>query len=357
MLKNTDDSDFYGLKLVAIDRLEPEGISAWFLAVFIFSGVMTVFVALCITENPHITNPAWDTFVQLDVFLLLLHVVISLLYLNSKITYRFQKFQSVWVCYITLKMSIDMYPCFFAIWDDRDAPEYVRDLGIFFLIGGLIYLVFSIVRGVRRVQLGEFRKGGRSLYNFQQSKGFISLPIVYGVTVFAGGLGKFLSSQEGVSARIVELFVILFFAAVLQYAIAMVWPEFLLLAYCKFRFASFTISEPRRGYVRRKSFRESFLFWYNKPLLVLKSRNGWKYKEQAPFWAVIFVWLEVSVIFLLYFYLRYFLDVRGEAITVGQFMGMFGQLAVKAGFFSFFVLMIINMFLKIIMFFKKKIKK
>jgi hypothetical protein len=44
----------------------------------------------------------------------------------------------------------------------------------------------------------------------------------------------------------------LFLAILLQYAVYLAWPEFLLLAYCKFRFKSFIISPPQNKKRKKK---------------------------------------------------------------------------------------------------------
>lgn len=359
MLKSTDETDFHELKMVSFDRLSPEAASAWFLAVFIFSGVMTGIVAIGVSYSTNIINPLWDTFVKINVSLLILHLLISLLFISHKVTYRFQRFQSVWVCYISLKMSLDTYALFFAVGEVRNAPDYIRNAGILLLLGGFMYLAISIYRGIRRVQQGEFRRGGRSLYNFQQSKGYVSLPIIYGATVFAGSLARFLSEKSTISSQLVELCLILLFAVLLQYVIAMVWPEFLLLAYCKFKFASFRISEPERvrkqSLEKRKSFKDSLLYWYNKPLMILKSRTGWKYEDKAPFWTLILVWLQLSFILLVFLYLIDLYGVLKGKITLDEVKNDLttSTFATVALFLSFALLIIVKLILIIV----RKIKK
>jgi len=130
--------------------------------------------------------------------------------------------------------------------EDRLAPGYMWTTGFVLIGGGLVYLVLSILRSIRRVQKGTFRKGGKLLYDFQTSKGHISLPFVIGATIIGGSITKALSNSSVLPYGMAEMYVILSISALLQYAIAMALPEFFLIAYCKFRFDSFLKKPPTK---------------------------------------------------------------------------------------------------------------
>ena len=107
----------------------------------------------------------------------------------------------------------------------------------YFLAGGFVFLLLSIVRAIRRVKKGEFTANGRGIFNLRESKGYVSTPIIIAATIFGGVTARGLSSSGGSSVG--EVIVPLLLSIILQYAIAIALPEFLLLAYCKKRFPSF----------------------------------------------------------------------------------------------------------------------
>ncbi|NMD71536.1 hypothetical protein HHO41_14625 [Bacillus sp. DNRA2] len=139
-----------------------------------------------------------------------------------------------------------MYLAFLIFCMGGTAPDYLKTTAIILYIGGLVYLVISTIRGVRRVQKGELRIGGKGLYDFANSKGHISIPIVFGVTMLGGSIFKILSYSTVSFGPLLQLYFLLLLIVVLQYAIAFAWPEFFLFTYCKFRFESFIIPMPRR---------------------------------------------------------------------------------------------------------------
>ena len=246
MLMHTSETDFHELRWVARDRLSPDAISYFFIALFLGSGIFTVVVTGGASNNSYVNHLFWDKFSVVYITLLTLHLLIALFFLIGKIAFKFQRTQSIFLSVLSFKFSVEMYVFYFLICDDRNAPNYMYITGAVALLGGGIYLVISSVRGIRRVQQGHFRKGGKGLYNFQESKGYVSLPIIFAATTIGGNLARLVSDDAFDSSRMMVIYGALFFAMALQYLIAMVWPEFLLLAYCKFRFASFRISAPER---------------------------------------------------------------------------------------------------------------
>lgn len=235
MLKSCNESDFYELKNIAYGRLSPDRISAFFWVTFFISAVSTLVVAVGADSMMFISDP-WIQFIRIDIYLLLVHLLIAIFFTFMKNRYMFQKLQAFLLSVFGLKLSLDFYKVYFLACEDRLAPAYMWTTGFILVSGGLVYLVLSTLRALRRVKQGAFQKGGKLLYDFQTSKGHIGLPFVTGATIFGGSIIKSISSN---GYGLGELYVLLGAFALLQYLIAMAWPEFFLIAYCKFRFDSF----------------------------------------------------------------------------------------------------------------------
>ena len=240
MINKCKEEDFDQIKSVSLGRLSTSSLSGFFWGVFAFSAVMTVvafgglgslgsgistFIALMITSS---------------LFLFLVQFVFTLFFTSKKIAFKFQKLQSVFLSFIGFKFSLDMYQFFFVFCEASGSPEYIKNTGFISLFGGIIFLIFSTFRAVKRVKQGELRNSGKGLYDFQNSKGYVSVPIIFGVTMFGGALGRYFSDM---SSDVTVLFALLF-AVVLQYSLALALPEFFLLTYCKFRFESFKVKRP-----------------------------------------------------------------------------------------------------------------
>ncbi|MFL0250736.1 hypothetical protein ACJDT4_09920 [Clostridium neuense] len=297
MLKKYSESDFYELKDVSEDRLSPAGIAVFFITSFAVSAIFTAVCFFGLYKNKNITNPIWHPIIIVMLILLLIQAIITFLYWGTKKSFKHQKFQAVWLNIVSIKMSIDTYPFYFLACEDKHAPSYMFDIGWLFLLGGFVYLILSTIRGVFRVRKGMFRKGGRYLYDFSNSKLHFSVPLIYGIVLIAGNLSRNLSASSDENSQIFGLIVILVFTVLVQYGIAMAWPEFFLLAYCKFRFKSFIEEIPKAWLEELKEdhINENLRYWCNKPIAVLKSITGWRVKEKAPFTALIVIYLEASM--------------------------------------------------------------
>ncbi|WP_257349848.1 hypothetical protein [Pseudalkalibacillus decolorationis] len=246
MLKQCSEEDFYKIDIVSIDRLSPDRIPVFFWAAFIISGIMTAVVNFGSGYSIYVNNPIWPIIVKVLIAFLVIQFIVAVFFTSEKNYYKYQKLQCVLLSIFSLKLSVDIYPVYFLLCEDRDAPNFMTTTAIFLALGGLIYLIISTIRGIKRVQKGELRKDGRGLYNFKQSKAHVSLPIIFGATMLGGAIVRTLSNTPNNFGTMIELFFFLFLCVSLQYAIAFAWPEFFLLTYCKFRFESFHVPMPNR---------------------------------------------------------------------------------------------------------------
>ncbi|MBA4535590.1 hypothetical protein H1Z61_00210 [Bacillus aquiflavi] len=241
MLRQCNEHDFYRIMIVSKDRLSPDRIVKFFWAAFVFSGIITAVLLFGSRSNVNITNPIWSVIVKTGIILLVIQFTIAVFYMREKNAYHFQKLQSLLLSIISLKMSFELYFIYFLLCDDRFAPSYLKTTAITLFVGGLVYLIFTTFRGIKKVQQGELRKDGSGLYNIQQSKSNISLPIIFGATMMGGAISRTLSNSSNTTENILGLYFFLLLCVILQYTIAFAWPELFLLTYCKFKFESFQI--------------------------------------------------------------------------------------------------------------------
>ncbi|THE12415.1 hypothetical protein E1I69_11155 [Bacillus timonensis] len=252
MIKAAKEEDLIKIKEVAQTRLRPDKITGFFWLTLIFSGIMLGFTSLAIKESPVITNSIWPTIYKIEMVLFILNVVVALFFTPEKNAYRYQRLQAVLLSFFGFKLSIDFFPFYFLAAEDKMAPGYMSTIGLIILVGGLILTVYATLRAFKRVQQGEFRKDGNGLYNFKESKSQVSIPIIFGAVMIGGAIIQLASdAQTAVSSMIGVLFVLLL-CTVLQYAIALVWPEFLILTISKFQFESFRVPLKKRKNLSQK---------------------------------------------------------------------------------------------------------
>jgi uncharacterized membrane protein len=246
MLSNHSEEDFYIIKEVNFGRLSPDGIPLFLWGSIIYSGTVMAVSAFATSYSVYITNPIWSTINKFNLIFFLVQLFFTIFFSNERNSFKFQRLQALTLSIISFKISIEAYQAFFLGCEDKFAPKYVSNTGYLLLLGGIIYIIISAIRGFLRVRKGEFRKEGKGLYNFKESKGYIILPIIYGFSILGGLVVKYISNISSMSSQIVELFFMLSIITTIQYGIAMAWPEFLLYTYCKFKFKSFEVPMPDR---------------------------------------------------------------------------------------------------------------
>lgn len=352
MVKNVKDVNFQQLKVVAFDRLHPGSLFIFLWVLLLISGVIFIFTMFG-SQSYHVTSPIWKNIIEVNKVILIVQFVITILFSIPKISYKFQKIQMIITSIALLKMSWEFYIAFFLIRADSDLPETFDRWGIFAFIAGIIILFYSCIRAIRRVRQGHFKVDGKGLYDFQQSKGTISLPFIFGATILGGVFGKIEFST--ITGMYFELLFFLAIAMIIQYLIAMVWPEFLLITYCKFRFPSFIVpEEPQRK--KQTNLIErirnwNLYFWFKNPFTVLKSRAG-LVEERAPFIALIIVWLQGSVLIFLIMWLLALRKLLTEAVEV-ELIEDITAFFIASSFFSFVIVLFIRIIFTVI----KKVKE
>lgn len=246
MLNKYEEKDFLKLKEVSTERLLPSNISVGLIGALFLSAAINGVLLYAVLYSSYINNPIWDFVLPICISLFIIQSIITLFFFNQKRAFAYQNFQSIFVCIVTFKVSVEGYIVYFAILEDRFAPSYFGLFAIIFLVSGLMFLILSILRAVKRVRDGHFRKGQKGLLDFKDSKSYVSLPIIFGATITGGAFMRMLSNSYHPLSSMLEIYFILSLMALLQFAIAVAWPEFFLLAYCKHRFKTFKANPPKR---------------------------------------------------------------------------------------------------------------
>ncbi|SHI72573.1 hypothetical protein SAMN05444401_1471 [Clostridium amylolyticum] len=245
MLKKYKEADFYLLEDVARGRLSPDGISAFFIPSLVFSGILTLVLLNGIKNNINITTPIWPTILKGNFYFFLIHLLITIFFLKEKNYIKFQKLQVVLLNIIIYFISVGFYQVFFLACEDKRAPSYMVRSGMILLLGGFIFLIISTIRAIYRVKQGKFRRGREGMFNFKQSKLYVSSPFVFGLVMLSGTFARSFSGSYDMRKIIPGLMFMLLLCAFVQYGMALAIPEFFLVTYCKFRFKSFNM-EPRK---------------------------------------------------------------------------------------------------------------
>lgn len=241
MLKDLKKHDFYRLKKVALDRLSPNRISGFLFVATIYS-IITAMLPIIAVVFKGMYIPIYSSLTITNCILIIVQILMVIFYLIPFNYMKFQKSQAVMLSLFGIKMSIEAYLSFFLICVDSESPEYMITTGILALLLGLVFLILSTIRGFVRAKNGEFRREGKGLLNVSESKGYVSLPIIFGAVVL-GNLILRTFSDFDINGVSFDVLFILFLCVLIQYSIAIALPEFFLLTYCKFRFGSFIIKK------------------------------------------------------------------------------------------------------------------
>lgn len=242
-MKEYNETYFDHIYNAAAGRLRPDGISGFFLATFLVGLISTVVSALAVKHSFITVEPYIQSLVDFAQSFLIFHLIVTVLFFINRLAFKFQKIQALLLSIFGLKLSLDFYLPFYAIGAVRGVEDIVLTAGTILLAGGLLLLLLMMVRSVNLVKKGELQKGGGGFFgNKKQKNAYVSIPIIFGVTMIAGVLARSLGDISMVGT----VLLILFFAVFLQYAMTFALPEFLLLTYCKFRFEKFNIDPPNK---------------------------------------------------------------------------------------------------------------
>ncbi|THF73926.1 hypothetical protein [Cohnella fermenti] len=313
MMPQLREEDVVRLLSIAKNRLHPEAVVPFFWGVFFYEALMFLIPSIGIYKNPD--APPWTGFANVCVAMVVIQFLIALLFSFKSIIYRFQKVQFVLLGVVGFIMSLAMYPAFFVACAIIDEPVDLVLTGAAILCCGLLLLAWSTRHAIRRLRNGQFREGGRLLYNFQKPQGSVNKPLIYGMALFGGILAR-----NVVVYGISEAYIPLALGTLIQYCMSLALPEFLLVAYCKFKFDDFILSRPpaaTKGQQNKNKLKTQRINAFKNPVKVLKYCARWNVQgAKATVGAMIVVWTELAVILFLLIVLLYVSDAEGRAEMV-----------------------------------------
>ncbi|WP_394239157.1 hypothetical protein [Niallia oryzisoli] len=245
MLKNCNESDFIELKWIAYGRLEPMAISLWMLITTLaMAGIPLLMYQIASTDMFLQFHDGLNNLLPILRTSFWFQLLFSLLFLIPKVAYKFQRIQVFILNFWVLKVSVDFYAVIYLISVDRVLPETFTTTLVGIIVFGLLFTFISTIRGVKRAREGQFRKGGKLLYDFQNSKLYFRTSLVFGITMISGAIARH-------STGVFSVLFFLILCIIIQLGIGLAYPEFFLLLYCKIRFTSFII-EPRASSKKKK---------------------------------------------------------------------------------------------------------
>ncbi|THF73928.1 hypothetical protein [Cohnella fermenti] len=346
MLHRTSEEDYFELNGIAKTRLHPVRMKTFFVAVLFFEAIMFGVTLFAMNVSEYITRPIWPKINALDWSIFVIQLILTLVFLRTRIAYQHQKIQATFLSAVTFLMSVSVYIPFFVMWEDSRTPVYVAHMGVISLLLGLVILVYCTYRSMIRVQKGMFRKGGRLLYDFQNKVGTVKVPLIGACVILAGSFARYASS-EGVSSEMFQPLGYLFICIVLQYTLSIVMPEFFLLTYCKFRFESFLIQAPPELNIQVKASPKE-IKGLSMPFQTLKYWAGWDMRgKKASFGALLIVWTELAIIMFILYALLHLTDAEGRA-ELARFQAFIGPAAIVSYTFALAVLLPVQLVLFLI---------
>ena len=241
-MKNLKSDDWYELKKVARTRLGPNEISGWFAASLMYSLVILGTSIFGCTQIRDLNKEFWMPIMIVATIFVIIQLIIGIFFSNMRNVYDHQKIEAVCLSITATKLSIDGYLFFFMLADENMIEKSVINIFILVALAGIILMIISTIRGIKRVKQGHFREGGDGLYDFKNSKGYISFVGVYSVVILVTILCKVINNYGN---NIMKVIIVLIPLLVVQYGVSIAIPEFYLLTYCKFKYDEFIIPVPK----------------------------------------------------------------------------------------------------------------
>lgn len=247
MLKNFNKDDFCLLKGESNDRLSPDGVSAFFLGIMIYSFIMFI-VSWNAVASIHNINQVWNRIIKYEGYAIFIQLIITIYYKSLDRAYKHQKIQAILLDILSFIFTIEAYQVYFLICVDRHLPIEMFYMGFILILIGILILIILSVRSVYRVKKGELRHGGRYIYKFSDLSSMkgVNISVIAGFTVAALVIIRTLSSMNNTGANYGTAIFFLIISVLVQYLMAIALPEFYLLTYCRFRFSNFIEVMPER---------------------------------------------------------------------------------------------------------------
>jgi len=242
------EEDLFKIKMAGYGRLRPDSVPGFLWGAIVFGGVALIVSLFGIINGTYLASSLLQTSVKVATVIFGAQLLLSILFSITPISYALQKLQLIFATLVAFKFSIDYYLFLLTVADLEDAPQYIFNTGFLLMAGGILLLILMTVRAFKRAKQGELRKEGEGLYNFKETKNYLTGAGLFGIVMIAGTLARSISNMEGS----IGLFFILFLCITIQYSVAIALPEFILLIYGKFKFNSFSVPPRNRQHNKKR---------------------------------------------------------------------------------------------------------
>lgn len=232
-----DESYFFKLKSVAKDRLSPNGEVAFFLGILLYSGALLgiCFFAIYYAVDFKKTSELFKgLFIGSGVMIILLIILFCLCVLFEKMVFKIQKILGVVTVLYTIFIAYFPFFIFYLSSIDRKWVHQFVEWLIIFLIGSFLFFIFITINTLNNVRNKELSKKGRGLFVWNL---MLKLILVYTLVFLASVILLYIYFNDG----IVNLGTITIFCF-LNLCFLTGVQEFILIAYCRIKFPSFTVT-------------------------------------------------------------------------------------------------------------------
>ncbi|WP_062239462.1 hypothetical protein [Fictibacillus sp. FJAT-27399] len=239
---NIKEDKLTEFKITCKNRLEPEGISGFFLgSIFFYSLLMFFMIGALIRFGwNYYAQPFEKAIVSIELVLYSLQLIFLVFYLFSKNIYNFQKLQTLVLLLYAFQTGTIMFTIFVLPGIMNYSTNHTTIIYVGFLfLGALIVHILTTIDTFNQAERGGFDIGENSSSLFSKLKAWIILGSLIYILVL-NVLIIIHNNYEG------DIYFGYFIATVIMYSIAIGAAEFQLLAYCRFKFASFNISWEER---------------------------------------------------------------------------------------------------------------
>lgn len=255
VLKNCTEEDFYQFTY-SDGKYHPEDFDGYLLGlligIFAFGGIEYWYLSAVEIQNKKIINIICMAFIFVSVLILIMTRIN-----NKKYSYKFQKVMVLVLALYWFIFSICIYPAPLILGIAEHHTALVQAV-ICAAIIGLIYFVYIFIRLIYLIRKGEMGEQCEGLYErLISSKIAVGAGVSVPFVVISGKLARNLTNvMDSAGNKVGPLVMMLIFGFVINIIMVTFLPEFIILAYCKFRFESFNIpgeaSERERMYKRER---------------------------------------------------------------------------------------------------------
>lgn len=255
-MNHLSEKYFVGLKYIAEERLNNGGMYVFNIGTFIYSGATIGIPYLNIIKSDKWGTVGWNDltpFIQnifkVEGILIILQLFILLFCLmENNIT---QKILSISMVVYTYKMAFDPFISISYMSMDGGVYEYVKFyLGGIVILGLILHFIF-LYHWVKNIKNGEYSINIRINQETNQKKKYGSFLVIFLIVIFSGVLMRRLPEYGDIFFLVIAIVLLI----ILAYAIC----EFIIVAYCVFRFPSFSFNPPpqkKSPYVNPKNHRK-----------------------------------------------------------------------------------------------------